>query len=129
MPRRSSRELAVQAEIQRAHSQGTARLFRNNVGALPDQNGRPVAYGLGSSGSRVNKGTSDLIGWKTIEITPEMVGRHVAVFTAIEVKDLGKPTPEQQAFIRQVVEAGGIAGVAHSPEEAAALLRFATDPS
>ena len=49
-------------------------------------------------------------------------GRQLAVFTAIEVKDKGRPTPEQLAFIDVVRKAGGLAGVARSVEEAQAIL-------
>jgi hypothetical protein len=74
-----------------------------------------VRYGL-------CKGSSDLIGWRSTTITPEMVGQQLAVFTAIEVKDRGTPTPEQLHFIAQVQAAGGLAGVARSVDEAKAIL-------
>lgn len=90
-----------------AHEHG-ARLFRNNVGSLQDARGRYVQYGL-------CVGSSDLIGWTEVEITPDMVGKRVAVFTAIEVKaPKGKPTEAQNAFIDAVLRSGGRAGVARS---------------
>lgn len=54
-------------------------------------------------------GSSDLIGWRSVEITPEMVGKKVAVFVAIEAKT-GKVrvTPDQENFIARVKDAGGI---------------------
>ena len=92
------------------------RLFRNNTGKLKDLTGRWVEFGL-------CVGSSDLIGWTTREITPDMVGQTVAIFTAIEVKKAtGTTSPEQQNFISRVREAGGIAGVARSPEEARDIL-------
>jgi hypothetical protein len=43
------------------------------------------------------KGSADLIGYRTITITPDMVGQQVAVFTSIEVKTpTGRIRPEQQ---------------------------------
>jgi len=88
------------------------RAFRNNTGKLRDVNGQWVEFGLCI-------GSSDLIGWTSIEITPEMVGKKVAVFTAVEVKTpTGRATAEQTNFISRVREAGGIAGIARSPEEA-----------
>ncbi len=40
------------------------RLFRNQVGQLPDpRTGRPVQFGLA-------RGSADIVGWKTIEVTP-----------------------------------------------------------
>ena len=85
------------------------RLFRNQVGQLPDpKTGRPVQFGLA-------RGSADLIGWRTVTITPEMVGRRLAVFTSIEVKTpTGRLTPAQHAWLGVVRGAGGIAGVARS---------------
>lgn len=68
-------------------------------------------------------GASDLIGWQTVTITPEMVGKNVALFVAAEVKQPGKyASAEQKNFIQNVKQAGGIAGIVHSPEEMAALV-------
>jgi len=94
------------------------RLFRNNTGTLPDpRTGRPVQFGLA-------RGSADLIGWRTITITPEMVGQRVAVFTSIEVKTTtGHLTPAQQAWMGTVRTAGGIAGVARSVRDAEEILR------
>lgn len=100
----------------------TLRIFRNNTGmawagsAMRDSRGgvfikdaRPLHAGL-------CEGSSDLIGWTSIEITPAMVGRKVAVFTAVEVKQPGKrPTESQQNFLQRIREAGGIGFVATDP--------------
>jgi hypothetical protein len=111
-----SDERRIQSEIQLAASAGggTARLWRNNVGALRDQRGQLVRYGL----------SSDLIGLRTITITPDMVGQRVAVFSAIEVKDRGRPTDQQQAFVAMVQQAGGLAGIARSVPDALSILRL-----
>lgn len=89
-------------------SQIGMRLFRNNVGKLQDRNGQWVAYGL-------CVGSSDVIGWTPTIITPDMVGRTVAVFTAFETK-VGRraTTVEQGAFIAALRDAGGIAAVVRS---------------
>lgn len=95
--------------IQLAASPLSMRLFRNNCGSLQDATGRWVKYGV------ANPGGSDLIGWTTVTITPEMVGQQIAVFSAIEVKTLkGKASSQQLQFIRAVQDSGGIAGVARS---------------
>lgn len=112
-----SDELAIQNAIRLEHGAGPARLWRNNTGALKDQTGRLVRYGL-------CPGSSDLIGLRSVTITPDMVGQTFAVFTAIEVKDQGRPTPQQQAFIAMVQAVGGLAGVARSTEDARAILRL-----
>lgn len=68
-------------------------------------------------------GSSDLIGWQTIRITPDMVGRDFAVFLAAEVKKPGaRASREQQLFVDNVNKAGGKAGVVYSPEDMQALL-------
>ena len=94
-----------------------ARIFRNQVGSLPDpRTGRLVTFGLA-------RGSADLIGWRTITITPEMVGQRVAIFTSIEVKTItGHLTPAQQAWMGTVRTAGGIAGVARSVRDAEEIL-------
>jgi hypothetical protein len=95
----------------------TVRLWRNNCGALKDAEGRLVRYGV------ANPGGSDLIGWKVVTVTPDMVGRKVAIFTAIEVKgERGKPTEAQAKFLACVALDGGLAGVARSLEEAQAVI-------
>lgn len=92
-----------------------AKIFRNNTGRLKQGN-RIVHFGL-------CRGSSDLIGWTPVEITPEMVGQTVAVFTAVEVKTpKGRATKEQKNFIEQVRSAGGLAGVARSAEEAKQII-------
>lgn len=124
MARARSDETAVSNSIQLGLAREPVRLLRNNVGGLNDATGRFVAYGLGSHGGQVVRGPSDLIGWRSITITPDMVGRQIAVFAAIEVKDGAKATPEQERFIAEVQAAGGMAGVAHSEAEARAILRL-----
>jgi hypothetical protein len=111
-----SDESAIQQAI-RLLSLGPIRLFRNNTGALKDQGGRLVRYGLCT-------GSSDLIGWRTITITPEMVGQRLAVFTSIEVKTpTGHLTPAQSAWLGTVRGCGGIAGIARSVRDAEDILR------
>ena len=94
------------------------RLFRNQVGQLPDpRTGRPVQFGLA-------RGSADLIGWRTIVVTPEMVGQQIAVFASIEVKTpTGRVRPEQQAWLGCVQSAGGIAGIARSVDDAKLIIK------
>ena len=108
-------EQRIQQEIRLAISKVDTRVFRNNTGTLRDANGRPVTFGLAV-------GSADLIGWRTVTITPDMVGQRVAVFTSIEVKSAtGRLRPEQRQWLEAVQAAGGIAGVARSVEDAARL--------
>lgn len=117
-------EHRIQNEIRLAIS-GKATLFRNNVGTawigdtskLKDgsvliRNPRVFHAGL-------CEGSSDLIGWRSLTITPEMVGQTVAVFAALEVKSkTGRATAGQKNFCQRVTEAGGFAGIVKSPDEA-----------
>lgn len=90
------------------------RLFRNNSGVFKDARGQFVRYGIPSTG-----GGSDLIGWTSIVIGPEHVGRHIAVLTCIEVKAAkGRTRENQAAFLSAVHLAGGFAGTARSVEDA-----------
>jgi hypothetical protein len=105
------------------------RLFRNDCGVawagqLIERRGTTVTlrraqritYGL-------QPGSSDLVGWQSVEITPEMVGRRVAVFTSIEVKtERGRVSQPQQRWLYALHKAGGNVGVARSVEEAETLL-------
>jgi VRR-NUC domain. len=105
-------EQQTQQQIRLALSKGPTRLWRNNTGCLKDQQGRPVRFGL-------CEGSADLIGYTTVEVTPEMVGQRIAVFTAVEVKSpTGRATPAQAAFLDHVRQAGGRAGIARSVTEA-----------
>ena len=115
-------EQTIQQHIRLACSIGSCRLFRNNTGTLRDINGRPVSFGL-------CKGSADLIGWRTVTVTPEMVGQTVAIFASIEVKAAsgGCIRPEQQQWLNAVAAAGGIAGIARSVSEAMDLLSITTE--
>lgn len=109
-------EQSIQQHIRLACSTGDCRLFRNNTGTLRDQHGRPVQFGL-------CKGSADLIGWRSITITSDMVGQKIAVFTSVEVKSSsGRVKPEQKQWLDAVQAAGGIAGVARSVEDAQRLI-------
>jgi hypothetical protein len=111
------------------------RLFRNNVGnsyqgipvtCKPNEPlilraWRRIQYGL-------FPGSSDLIGWRSITITPEMVGKTVAVFTSIEVKsETGSISPAQRNWIGQVILSGGISGIARNEDDAKTLINEYTD--
>ncbi len=92
-------------------------LFRNNTGALKDERGRLVRFGLAVGGS-------DLIGITPVTVTQDMVGKKLAVFTAIEVKARrGVATSRQLAFIERIRELGGLAGVARSVEDALKIIK------
>lgn len=105
-----------------------AVLLRNNVGQawtgtiikewkkdgdvyITLRSARRIAFGL-------VKGSGDYIGWKSVIITPEMVGKRVAIFTSAEGKTKdGVMSDEQNTWFRNVRDAGGIAMVIRSPDQ------------
>lgn len=94
------------------------KLFRNNRGVAKFREKKcrckitsRVRYGVGPNGA------SDYIGFRSVVITPEMVGKTIAQFAVIEAKDTGeKPEPEQYEFIDNIRAAGGFAGWFDGPE-------------
>lgn len=67
-------------------------------------------------------GSADWIGYRPLTITADMVGKTVAQFVAIEAKSKdGVLKDEQEKFLNAVKDAGGVAGVARSFEEAEAV--------
>jgi hypothetical protein len=96
------------------------RLFRNTVGIAKLQDGSTISFGL-------SKGSADLIGWHSIVITEEMVGKKIAVFLSVEVKTKkGKISPHQQNWHDVIKEAGGIAIIGRSPEEVSKAIELLT---
>jgi hypothetical protein len=106
------------------------KLHRNNSGALPNpETGIPIRFGLGNISKKhtAQVKSSDEIGWTPVLITQEMVGKHIAVFTAFEIKipsfnikdeyRKGSREAAQLKFINIVKDAGGIAGFARSAED------------
>lgn len=124
-------ESEIQQRIQLEGPENHCILLRNNSGALKDQQGRLVRFGLGNVSKAHNdlSKSSDLIGIKTIVITPEMVGKMVGVFTAVEVKAHGWKAPKgarelaQSNFIEWVKIRGGIAGFCQSVDDFKELIR------
>jgi hypothetical protein len=111
-------EADLMRHLQKRASELGARLFRQNSGVawvgriiehtrtrIVLENPRPFHAGV--------PGMADLGGWITVEITPDMVGRRIAVYAAVEVKtERGRTRREQAAFLKAVSDAGGRAGVA-----------------
>ena len=96
-----------------SRSRPDVQLWRNNRGEVVLGDGKRLRYGVGPNGA------ADWIGYVTITVTPDMVGKQVAVFTAVEAKRPGKGArPDQQEFIERIRAAGGRAGVATSADEA-----------
>ena len=76
-----------------------------------------MQFGVGSPGG------SDLIGYRRVRVTEEMVGQEIAQFAAVEVKTpSGRVKDEQKRFVDHIVSAGGVAGIARSVDEAQNIL-------
>ncbi len=111
-------------DVQLLFSKHGHRIFRQNTGLawsgdathLDDgsvfiKRARPLKAGL-------CVGSSDLIGWRSKEITIDMVGQLIAQFAAIEVKyGSTRTTPEQKAFIEAVKNAGGYGAIIRELDE------------
>lgn len=105
--------------LRAVNATGYARCWRNNVGKLPDANGRVVSYGLAV-------GSADLIGIVRVSaaVTDACYGR----FLALEVKRPGKlPTDDQRRWLAVVANMGAVAAVVHSADEALAVVAEARD--
>jgi hypothetical protein len=119
-PKEGVSESAVQAAVRLEAAKKGMRLFRNNVGALKDERGVPVRFGLANDTKELNEiiKSSDLIGWKTKIISPDMVGQKIAQFLCREVKEYSwtyTGTPREVAQLRWITmvnEAGGDAAFA-----------------
>jgi len=120
-------ENAIQSEIMIELGKiRNLRVFRNHCGRgvtgkilkgkAPGEwivkNGRMTTFGLAP-------GTPDIVGWETVTITPEMVGKEVALILFVEVKDLkGSLSEGQLNFATLARSMGCKVIVARSAEEA-----------
>ena len=116
------------------HFRGAIVLFRNNVGRFWSgritsqkngittlQNARLVVCGFG-------EGSSDQIGFSSIQITQEMVGKNIAIFTAIEIKSKSvRVTDEQLKFLKFIESKGGIALVYRDGQNIVELIKTRID--
>ena len=128
-------EHVTQQRILLAHGSGSVRLWRNNVGTgwagqaakVTPGNLRAVAQALRPGDVVIRQGrplhaglcvgSSDLIGYRQVD--------GLAQFVALEVKSpTGRATNEQSQFLEHIQVAGGLAGIARSVDDAAAILRL-----
>lgn len=81
-------EAWVQSAVRLEASRKGLRLFRNNVGALKDDTGRVVRFGLGNDSPTVNAAikSADLIGIRPLLIDEHHVGTVVGQFVSRELK-------------------------------------------
>ncbi len=87
-PAKGKSEAWVQSSIRLEAAEKGIKLFRNNSGALPDKNGRPIRFGLGNDSKAINDvlKSHDLIGFRPLLIEPRHVGHILAQFVSRECK-------------------------------------------
>lgn len=113
------------------------RLFRNNVGwcwqgqSLTIHKRQEIIVNQGDVVIRqarafnagLCKGSSDFIGFKSVIVTPEMVGKPIAVFLSSEIKTkTGKASEDQILFTNMVNKFGGIGIIVSDDNEAVELV-------
>ncbi len=141
-------EANVLKRIMKTLSANGSRMFRNNNGeAWIGQSKRISKKGLyyceeGDVIVRFARrfigglecSSGDTVGWTPVVITPEMVGKKVAIFTNIEAKkdekkaiaaskSNGKHEKAQQKFDSAVRRDGGISGFAGSEDQALDIVK------
>ena len=84
-------EAWAQSLVRLEASEKGVKLFRNNVGVLKDETGRPVRYGLGNDSAKMNEvlKSADLIGLRPVLIEQRHVGHVLGQFVSREVKAPG----------------------------------------
>ena len=109
----SERDLQNQVFV-RLNSRRDVRVFRNNVGVgfigtvIAEDNGKIILDNARRIRFGLHEGSADLIGWKSVKITPDMVGQKIAVFISAEIKGPhGRMSEEQNNWMAQVLFAGG----------------------
>lgn len=101
----------------------------SRLGCLLGKNVRGMFQTIGKRQHKMKAGwlipaSPDLLGHYSLIITPEMVGKKVAVAMYVEVKtETGYVAKEQQHFIDHATEAGAIAGVARSADDLENILK------
>ena len=124
-------EAAGAAQIRLAAGRDGVPLFRNNSGAMTDQTGRLIRFGLGNESPALNARwkSSDLIGILPVVVQPSHVGQTLGVFLAVETKKPGwRLTPGDKrglrlaAFLQSVRGFGGVGGFCCTADDFAKLL-------
>lgn len=116
-------EIRQQALIRLDSAQAGVWLTRNNVGALIDDRGVPVRYGLANESKEQNRQvkSADLIGIRPILIGPQHVGQVIGQFVSVECKHAtwtykgDAHETAQLAWCNFVLSKGGFACFATGP--------------
>ena len=122
--KRGSSESNVQSRVRLEGQSRGWRLWRNNRGAGQMASGNHVRYGLANDSKQLGDvlKSGDLIGWRPVVITPDMVGKCLAQFISVECKGTDSRTdPDrlaaQQRWADLVNREGGYAVFVSEPEK------------
>lgn len=91
--------------------------WRNNRGSYKPAHGGYIVYGLpppphGRKEDDESMAGGDRVGWRNVVITPDMVGRTLAVFLNIEEKTVNdRLKPGQRKWHNFVIESGGLSEI------------------
>lgn len=119
-------EKATRKDLDKEFNQGDERLYPNPSGTA-EYGFAKVDYGVFGYKAKDPKLTEkppDTVGYKTITITPNMVGKRVAVLMVWEAKAQGgkgkhkEREAGQQRSIDRIIRAGGIGGIVETASEA-----------
>lgn len=112
-------ETKIQRLIMLALSENGCTVWRNETA------GAWIGKQIYKAGDQVTLANARMMTFGLCTGSADLIGIHHATgkFIAIEVKTpKGRPTTEQLRFIEAVKKAGGIAGIARSPEDALKLI-------
>jgi len=119
-PEKINRTNSITSQVMINESKNGIKLFRNHRGKAWQgkssyskerkiviiENPRFFEFGL-------YPGAGDLIGWKEVIITPEMIGKKMAIFTSEEIKSVNDVISKDQQKWHDIVRmSGGISKIA-----------------
>lgn len=135
--RRMTPEQIASENVELAAPSLGVTLLRNNNGACYNDDGRLIRYGLGHVSGKEEWSSGDFVGWTRVKITPDMVGKTVAIFTVAEIKPAnfvlkpeyrkGSREAKQQAFNQLVIDNGGFGMIARSGEDLTYYINYFTN--
>lgn len=95
-------------------------------------NARFIKFGLlvpSSERGKAHGGTLDLVGWRTVVIGPEMVGKEIAQYLEFDAKTLSydRMSPDQKNRVEQIRRAGGVTGIFRQKENGEVDIEITSD--